>query len=271
MDECGLKSSVHRVIKDRKGKRTMRIQRGKRYAERKRTAPGETSKRKGVLTVEAAIILPVFLMVMVFVLSILKLFYFHLVMQQALQNVGTTLAQYGYVIDKVIDLETFSLKEETKEAEENLVTSVNDFFTTGSELALLVTDKISLDEIGEIISKGQELGNNAEAVLTAAKAAANKETIVNYLLVSAMNGAGGLFVDWMTKDYLDAMEAKNETLENFKYAFYVEAGTKDFLLVAEYDYTLPLFVTKPIRIQQAVRVHPWVGGETEGIYQGWFE
>lgn len=227
--------------------------------------------RKGVLTVEAAIILPVFIIVMVFVLSILKLFYFHLVMQQALQNVGTTLAQYGYVIDKVIDLETFSLKDETKKAEGELANSVTTFLNTGQELASLVNGKITLDNIGEIINKGEALGDNAKEVAKAAKNAANKEVIINYLLVSAMNEVGGRFVDWMTKDYLDAMEAKNGTLQGFDYAFYVEAGTKDFLLVAEYDYQLPFFVIKPIRIQQAVRVHPWVGGETEGIYGGYFE
>ena len=229
------------------------------------------NERKGVLTVEAAIILPVFIMVMVFVLSILKLFYFHLVMQQALQNVGTTLAQYGYVIDKVIDLETFSLKEETKKAETGLANSVTEFINTGKELAPMVTGKITLDNIDDIIQTGKTLGNNAEEVVKAVKNAADKEIIINYLLVSAMNNVGGGFVEWMTKDYLNAMKAKNETLQNFQYAFYVEAETKDFLLVAEYDYQLPFFVVKPIRIQQAVRVHPWVGGETEGLYGSYFE
>ena len=228
-------------------------------------------RRKGVLTVEATIILPIFIMVMVFVLSILKLFYFHLVTQQALQNVGTTLAQYGYVIDKVIDLETFSLKEETKKAETGLANSVTAFINTGKELAPMVTGKITLDNIDDIIQKGKTLKGNAEDVIEAVKNAADKEIIINYLLVSAMNDAGGRFVEWMTKDYLDAMEAKNETLKNFDYAFFVEAETKDFLLVAEYDYQFPFFLKKPIRIQQAVRVHPWVGGETEGIYGGYFE
>lgn len=237
--------------------------------------------RKGVLTVEAAIILPVFIMVIVFILSILKLFYFHLVMQQALQNVGLTLSQYGYVVDKVMDIETFSLQENTQTAETTLVDSVNSFITTGKELAALMTNEetdeqgnvvykqsnISLETISELISKGQSLGEDAKEVGTAVKNAANKEIIINYLLVSAMNGLGGRFVEWMIGDYLFAMEAENSTLQNFDYAFYVEEGTKDFLLVVEYDYQLPIFVVEPIRIQQAVRVHPWIGGETEGIYE----
>ena len=77
----------------------------------------KAKNRRGVLTVEAAIILPIFIMVMVFILNMLSLFYFHLVMQQALLNAGRTLAQYGYVINEVMDLmggdlELLALQEE---------------------------------------------------------------------------------------------------------------------------------------------------------------
>ena len=222
--------------------------------------------KEGVLTVEAAIILPIFIMVMVFVLSILKLFYFHLVMQQALQNVGLTLSQYGYVIDKVVEIENFSLKEETKAAETELVHGVQSLIDNGRDIALLLKGNISLDTVGEIITKGQTFGESAKNLMQTVKNAADKEQIVNYLLVSAMNGAGGEFVNWMIGDYLSAMQAENSTIENLEYAFYVETGTNDFLLVVEYNYQFPLFITKPIRIQQVVRVHPWIGGETEGIY-----
>lgn len=221
--------------------------------------------RKGVLTVEAAIILPIFIMVMVFVLSILKLCYFHLVMQQSLQNVGLTMAQYGYVIDELVDLETFALQEETAEAETNIKTGVDNTINTGKELIELLNDGIKLDTISNIITKGQELGTNAEGLMKAVKEVEAKE-VINYLLVSTMNGVGGKFVEWMIGDYLSAMEAKSDMIQNLKYALYVETGTKDILLVVEYDYVFDFFFTKSMRFQQMVRVHPWVGGSTEGIY-----
>lgn len=228
--------------------------------------------RKGVLTIEAAIILPIFIMVMMFILSILKLFYFHLVMQQALQNVGSTLSQYGYVVNELIDIENFALNEKTKNAESGIVTSVDKFLDTGAELAVLVKGNLSLDNISTIISKGQTLMSDANAVVDAVKNAANKDIIINYLLVSAMNGVGGYFVEWMTKDYVTAMGTETSVLQDFEYAFYVEPGTKDFLLVVEYGYQFPMFIQKPIRIQQAIRVHPWIGGSnTEGLYGSLFD
>lgn len=222
---------------------------------------------KGILTIEAAIVLPIFIMVMVFVLSILKLCYFHLVMQQALQNVGLTLAQYGYVIDEVADLETFALQKETKQAETEIVTGVEDTIQTGQELVRLLQENITLDTIPEIITKGQQLKNNAEALVKTVKEVEGRE-VVNYLLVSAMNGVADEFVQWMIGDYLTAMEAKSGMIQNINYGLYVETGTKDILLVVEYDYAFQFFFVNSMRFQQMVRVHPWIGGTTEGlIYQ----
>lgn len=223
------------------------------------------NKKRGILTVEAAIVLPIFIMVMVFVLSMLKLCYFHLVMQQALQNVGLTLAQYGYVIDEVIGLETFSLQKETKEAETEIATGVQNTITTGKELIHLVEGGIRLDTIGEIIEKGKVFKTDAEGLVNAVKEVDGTE-VINYLLVSAMNGVAGEFVQWMIGDYLVAMEAESETFQNLEYELYIETETKDILLIVEYDYVFDFFFTKPMRFQQMVRVHPWVGGSTEGVY-----
>ena len=222
-------------------------------------------RRKGILTVEAAIVLPIFIMVMVFVLSMLKMCYFHLVMQQALQNVGLTLAQYGYVIDEVVGLETFSLQKQTKEAETEIATGVQKTIDTGKELIHLVEGGIKLETIGEIIEKGKTFKTDAEGLVKAVKEV-DKEEVINYLFVSAMNGVAGDFVQWMIGDYLVAMEAKTETFEDLKYELYIETETKDILLLVEYNYVFDFFFTKPMRFQQMVCVHPWVGGSTEGIY-----
>ena len=223
--------------------------------------------RDGVLTVEAAIVVPIFVMVMVFVLSFMQLFYFHLVMQQALHNVGATLAQYGYVIDRVTDIEKFALQDETKTTENDLVTGVDTVIKSGTEMVTLLKGGITLDNIGEIIQQGKDFGSDANSLVETLKSV-NKDKVINYLLVSALNGADDVFVRWMVGDYLNAMQAQNGLIdeESIEYAFYVESGTKDFLLVVEYDYNFPMFISQPIRIQQAVRVHPWVGGDTKGIY-----
>lgn len=235
----------------------------------------EISKRKGVLTVEAAIVLPVFIMVMFFVLSIMKLFYFHLVMQQSLQNVGRTLAQYGYVIDDLIGLEKFSMEKETAEAEAGLKQGVDAVITDSRKLISHLQGKLTLETVEAVLNDGKEFAehlNELGGTLELIKK--NPTIIVNYLLVSAMNEAGGEFVRWMIGDYLDNMQASNGTISNLQYSLFVDAqgegsrkvsGTKDIILIVDYDYSLPFFFFDKIRIRQQVRVHPWVGGPSEGV------
>ncbi len=237
-------------------------------------------KNKGVLTVEAAIILPIFIMVMVFILSILKLVYFHAVMQQALQNVGVTLAQYAYVVDEIVDLQEFALKEKTKEKETALVDGVGNVMTSGGavvnslstaftfEEGANVVDKVThlISKVNDIIEQGGQFKTDLTDLIEVIKQVEGKD-ILNYLIASAMNEVTDPFVAWMVGDYLTAMEAKTGAIQNITYALYIEDGTKDMILAVDYDYNFDFFFIDTIRLQQMVRVHPWVGGETEGIYE----
>lgn len=226
-------------------------------------------RRKGVLTVEASIILPLFIMVITFVLNVMNLFYFHLVMQQAVQNVGLTLAQYGYVIDRVVDLNTFTLQEETAQKEDAVAGGVNKLIDDGRTMINLL-ENFEVDKLGEILNSGKAFGQDAEALLSTLESVEGKD-IINYLIVSAMNEAGGEFVRWMIGDYISEMGAGDSTIQNIEYDLFIETGTKDFIIVVEYDYEMPFFGTKPLRFQQVVRVHPWVGGTTDGLYDSMFK
>lgn len=232
-------------------------------------------KRRGVLTVEAAIILPIFIMVMFFILSIMKLFYFHLVMQQALQNVGRIFAQYGYVIDDLIGLEKFTMSEETKKVEEELKQDAGAAIESSRKLIAEVEDSFGgkasgfgPDKIGKVIDLGKDFGEKLGKLAKTLKTVKGDE-VVNYLFASAMNEVGGEFVKWMVGDYLDSMQASNGTITNIKYSLYVDAregtdgkvsGTKDIILIVDYDYSLDFIFFDKVRLRQTVRVHPWTGG-----------
>lgn len=276
--------------------------------KRQKTAQ-KKKDRRGVLTVEAAIVLPIFIMVMVFVLSVMKLFYFHLVMQQALQNVGKTFSEYGYVLDEVVGLEKLNLTAETKEAEDNLkekvdgVTEAVDNLTEkvdkGKGEADNLPQKVSevktaaqtlgestkgegslLDKVEGIMRAGEELGKKFKALTDLLKDFKGndntKKMIINYFLVSALNEGEGTLIEWMIGDYLKEMHAQNGAISNIRYFLAADAhegggevtGTKDIILTADYDYALNFFFFDKIRIRQSVRVHPWVGGETEGVKWG---
>ena len=225
--------------------------------------------KKGVLTVEAAIILPVFILVMVFVLSIMKLCYFHLVMQQALQNVGLTLAQYGYVIERTIGMKELTLKPETSEKEQKIKTGVENVISEGQNMIGLLSS-FELEKIDLILESGEQFATKAKDLVSTVKDVDGK-TIVNYLLISTMNEVSDDFVKWMIGDYLTAMDAKNSLIENIEYSFHVESGSNDILLIVEYDYNFNFFFIDTIRLRQVVRMRPWIGGTTDGVYESWFK
>lgn len=233
----------------------------------------KSHKRKGSITVEAAIILPIFIMVNAFILNMLNLFYFHLVMQQALTNVGRTLAQYGYVVDQTVGLDNFGLKEETKKKENAVATGVDKVISGAGELVSIVNGGFSTKEIPQIINniskmreKGETLIGDIESLANTLKTV-NKSDVVNYLLVSAMDGADGMFVSWMIGDYLEEAKALNGSISEINYSVYVESGSKDIILIAEYKYSLPFDFFDDVYLQQAMRIHPWVGGSSSGAFE----
>ena len=225
-------------------------------------------KRRGSITVEASIILPIFIMVMVFVLNMMNLFYFHLVMQQAVSNVGRTLSQYGYVIDKTIGLDKLALSEETKATEGKLITNVDAMIKEAGSMATLLSGKLSLDTVVQVVESGKKFKGSLDDVVSAlGDVKDNPEMIVNYLLVSAMNGADDVFMKWMIGDYLTEAGAAVGNIDDIEYAVYLEKGTKDIIFVVQYDYSLPFAFFDDLRLQQAMRVHPWVGGKTAGAFK----
>lgn len=224
-------------------------------------------RRRGVLTVEAALIFPIFIMVMAFVLNMLNLFYFHLVMQQAVSNVGRTLGQYGYVIEKTIGLDKLALSEKTKQAESELSGSIDGVLTNAHNMVTLLNGELSLDTIKKIINEGGKFKDSLEELKNSlGNVKDNPDVIVNYLLVSAMNGADDVFIKWMIGDYLQEAGALTKNIEDIEYAVYFTEDTKDILFVVQYDYKLPFEFFGDVHLQQVLRIHPWVGGTTPGAY-----
>lgn len=233
----------------------------------------KSRRRKGALTVEAAIIFPIYIMVNVFILSMLNLFYFHLVMQQALTNVGRTLAQYGYVVDQTIGLENFGLSEETKAKESALTTGIDKVITGAGDLVNILNGGFATSDISQIINNISEMGQKGATLKTDIENLAttletvNRSDVVNYLLVSAMDSADGMFVKWMIGDYLEEAKAMTGSITEINYSVYVDRDSKDMFLIAEYKYSLPFDFFDDVYLQQTMRIHPWVGGKTPGAFE----
>lgn len=215
-------------------------------------------KSKGILTVEALCILPVFIIVMFFVLNIMNVFYYHLVMQQALNNTARVLAQYGYVIDRTVGFDKFKLSDETKKTEEGLISSVQKTIDSASAMVAETEKGVSFSTLKGIIGKAKDLQESLSGLQTALSTV-TREQVVNYLLISAMNMADDKFVEWMVGDYLTEMQVNQNSITDLEYMLYIEQNTNDIVLVARYGYRMRYFIDT-LWFEQTVRVHPWIGG-----------
>ena len=65
-------------------------------------------RRKGAITVEAVIVLPLYILVILFIINFLNISFLQLAIQQGLNNAGRTLSQYGYALDVAVGIETIN-------------------------------------------------------------------------------------------------------------------------------------------------------------------
>ena len=225
-------------------------------------------KRRGSITVEATIILPVYILLLAFLANFLSIFYIKLVVQGGLNAAATTIAQYCYAIDLTLGMENFTLSEETSKKADALAEGIEQLNTSARDMASVFDQTISIDAIPELIDKGSTFANSLTSV--GKKLQRIKGTDVkNYLLTSAAETGGGLIVQAMVENYLDEMKINRGLIKGgIQYDMYILKDNTDLVLTACYLYNdnmFSIFMDKPFVIRQQVVVHPWIGGETKGL------
>ena len=225
--------------------------------------------QKGSATVEAVIVLPIYLLVIVFLLNFLDIFYIRLAVQQGMNNAASTLSQYCYAVDRLVGMEKLTLSDETTEKAKALKEAVDDFGTSAKDAMGMFDKGISLGTLPELLEKGEAFVTDGKALASAVKNVGS-EDIINYLLTSAVETGGGMLVEAMVDDYLDQLKINRNLLPGgIQYDLYVD-GTDDrydLVLQAEYVYDSPMFSAffDGFRIRQQVVSHPWIGGDTDGL------
>lgn len=225
-------------------------------------------KRRGSITVEATIILPVYILLLAFLANFLSIFYVKLVVQGGLNAAATTIAQYCYAIDLTLGMENFTLSEETSKKADALAEGIEQLNTSARDMASVFDQTISIDAIPELIDKGSTFANLLTSV--GKKLQGIKGTDVkNYLLTSVAETGGGLIVQAMVENYLDEMKINRGLIKGeIQYDMYILKDNTDLVLTACYLYNdnmFSIFMDKPFVIRQQVVVHPWIGGETKGL------
>lgn len=228
-------------------------------------------KKKGAMTVEAAIVLPLYILLLTFLVNFLNVYYLHTVVQHALNGAASTLAQYCYAVDLTLGMENLSLQEETSAKAQELKEAIDNFYTTSTDALSLFNDGISLDNLGRLLESGQNFVS-ASSNLASKLRGITGEDVANLALTGMVETGGGMLVEAMVDDYLDQMKINRDLLGgDIQYGLYVTSdGRYDLVLTAAYQYNDPLFAlfTPGFAIRQQAVVHPWIGGTTPGLRGG---
>ena len=228
-------------------------------------------RQKGAMTVEAAIVLPIYILLMSFILNFLNIFYLKTVIQSGLNNVGITMSQYCYIIDLTLDggMSNFTLSDSTSAKAASLENGVNNFTDAAGRTMAVFDQSISAEMLVQLINEGKnfvEAADNLKKTLMSIKG----EDVKNYLLTTAAETGGSMLVEALVEKYIDDMHVNRSLIDgDIVYEMYITNDDHhDLIFVAKYQYSNRIFSAlykKPFYIEQQVAVHPWIGGSTDGL------
>lgn len=224
-------------------------------------------KERGSMTVEATIIMPLYILLLMFLANFMNIFYLHQTVQYGLNNAGSVLAQYCYAVDKTIGMDKFVVSEDTQGKFSDIGAAMEQFNTSAQKAMGSFDGGITLDKLGELIDNGKAFAS-ASGNLAGKLRSVSGDDLVSYLLTTAGEAGGGMIVKAMVEDFLDQMKVNRNLLSgDIQYALYVDNSNYDLILKASYCYNDPIFsiFTDGFAVEQQVVVHPWIGGSTPGL------
>lgn len=220
--------------------------------------------KKGALTVEAIIILPLYILVILFIISFLNISYLQMAIQQGLNNAGRTLAQYGYALDVAVGIEQIN----TNAIDENVATIepvVHTFEELTADITGLFSD-FSFDRLREALLTADRMGQQMDT-MTNALGSITGEDVVSYILTAGAESGASVLVGNAVDQYLREMKVNRNMLEDgIHYRVCMDDTAQDIVLIATYRYRMQMFIDG-IDMRQIVIVHPWIGGSTAGVRQ----
>lgn len=227
------------------------------------------TRKKGAITVEATLIMPFYILLLAFLINLLNIFYVKLAVQNGLNNAATTMAQYCYAIDLTLGMDKLAISDSTSQKAMQLADDIDDFSSSAQAMAQVFEKKLSVAMLEDMIDKGGEFLNSTKQ-LKNTLANIEGEDVANYLLTGGAELGGGFLVKVMVENYLDDMKISRAAIEgDIEYNFYVDASHNyDLVLTADYHYGDTLFSAfgaDAFVVHQQVVVHPWIGGESDGL------
>lgn len=250
------------------------------------------NRKKGSITVEAALVLPIFILVIYTFGMVMKLIYVHDMMQQALTETAEDIAVAGYVYEQSGLLEVQRHLDKAFKDQPDL----NEEFQTmtldvGSELELVSTQAsqgfaVVKNEGTDLISKFKNLqttiiglSESFTSMYSSIQGFVDQVTVNSLLApdyIKAKSYVGGAvtkmqFRRYLTNDQLKVLGIKGGIRGlGFKRSqlFYEEGDQQDLIfLVMDYEVSIPSFMNllSEVKLVNTVKTRGWTGaGEDVG-------
>lgn len=155
-------------------------------------------RKKGSITIETAIVLPFYILLLAFLINLLNIFYVKLAVQNGLNNAATTMAQYCYAIDLTLGMDKLALSDTTSQKATQLAGDIDDFSSSAQAMAQVFEKKLSVAMLQEMIDKGGEFLDSTKQ-LKSTLSNIEGEDVANYLLTGGAELGGGFLVKVMVK------------------------------------------------------------------------
>lgn len=224
-------------------------------------------KNRGVLTVEAALVYPVFVLVIVTIISILNLFYVHAVVQQGIANTANIIAEYSHAI-KLFDSEfkTLNIYSDMQGKKEEIEASINDLTNKTQTAVNTISKGLSVKNIDPII-------NDTKSFIASAKnltASVKLDDLLKYFIASLADDASDIALKAMTEAYLKDMNLNTENIMDMDFSkskLFYNSPDYDITIVVTYKYKNPFIFNffGEVDMLQTVTVRPWIGGIKPGL------
>ncbi len=244
-------------------------------------------QQRGSLTVEAVVILPIYILVLFFVLNFMNIFYMQLAIQEGLNNTAAVIGKYCNVAAVTVGMDAFNLQETTSTVGAVVEPVTEIMNSAGGIVTVFTKEGFNAGSFETLKSHGESLKENFDKLhdefpdMATAKSKAKElgKQLPNLLISGGVELLGSLGVSASMERYLSEMKVNQNLLEGdpgqkIRFLLAIDDtngpdGTPryDLVLTAQYTYKDPMFSIffDSIEMKQSVVVHPWIGGKTEGL------
>jgi Flp pilus assembly protein TadG len=216
----------------------------------------------GVLTVEATVIFPIYMMVILTIVSLMNIFYTHAVIQQALNVTALRIAEYSYALKATNTLESFEWGAEASQQVSALKQNINNVSGAAERTLGGFANGFTLENIAEVINNATEFAGSLDTLIKQLQGL-NKETLGRYAIGIFVDSGSDTIVNGLVKKYLTDMQLDMRNVSNldFSASEYYYGANKDVTLLVTYEYHNPLGIKffDRANMMNTCTVHPWIG------------